>query len=1013
MTTNPLQPMRPGVLLWGAAALLLAGAALLLLPSPVAAQCAGGPPPNDCFSAAIPVATNTYSLTGSSNVGSTNEAGEPSPCCGAANSIWWSWTPTISGNAAVNTCGSNFDTVLAAFTGAAVNALTLLAVNDDSCGLQSTISFPCTAGTTYRIQVTGFGGSTGGVDIAMSCTPAPPPGCGYTIDTNAPYAFVDITGTGTGLPHGDDSAFDVPLPFPFTYCGVTYNSVRTSSNGYVCLGNTPGWSCTDWTPVSIPSTSNPRPAIFAYYTDLYASFCSSTTSASCTSWQIMGTAPNRVFVYMQKAVGFCCSASPNPVTLEIKLFETTNCFEVHYQAVTDPTGRRVVGGYQDATGTTGYTYADSQPGFVRTAQAWAACPFGAATDRFTFNEDQPAQSFDVTANDNGAGTSIWVASNTAPSKGTVSLTPNTGIMTYQPYPDLVGADSFQYTITNTAGMQATGRVEITINPVNDAPSFTGNPTPIHTRPSAGPYEGAGWASNVVAGPPSATDEAGQAIEFDLVVNTNPALFLAPPTVKRTGSSTATTPNDPPTSGTFGVLRFEPASQSGTARLCFVARDSGGTAPSTTVGLDPARTVNGVDVSAAQQCVVVHQNTPPVAYFESDSDISVPGQAIGFNSCPGTGAFCSHDLEGIIVDYLWDFGDGSVSRNLYPSHAYASPGTYTVRLTVTDDAGLTATMVRTIRVSWPDNSPVQDDQAGAETPPVALAGDDLLAISGDVVRIEGSQRGGNDMVTFQWLQTAGPQVTLENPNVATLSFVAPPAPDGPVQLQFALRVHQGAQASAPDYVVVTVRSANQVPIAKASEVLGTAGETVTLDASQSRDPDGDKLAYSWEQEGGTPVVLHDVNQAKATFTAPMEATQLTFRLRVFDGVAASEDIAIVYIQAIEAAPAGARMEFEVHPSSDGATVVFTAIGVGTATWDFGDGSPPTTGLRVEHQYATGSYDATMRIGDSRYVQHLEIAPAVQAPARADSAGLMWALAGAAALCVAGVVALVLLRRGPPA
>lgn len=40
----------------------------------------------------------------------------------------------------------------------------------------------------------------------------------------------------------------------------------------------------------------------------------------------------------------------------------------------------------------------------------------------------------------------------------------------------------------------------------------------------------------------------------------------------------------------------------------------------------------------------------------------------------------------IMSYLWDFGDGSISREAKPNHIYTNGGTYRVTLTVTDDAG---------------------------------------------------------------------------------------------------------------------------------------------------------------------------------------------------------------------------------------------------------------------------------------------------------------------------------------
>ncbi|WP_435359263.1 PKD domain-containing protein [Haloarchaeobius sp. DFWS5] len=74
-----------------------------------------------------------------------------------------------------------------------------------------------------------------------------------------------------------------------------------------------------------------------------------------------------------------------------------------------------------------------------------------------------------------------------------------------------------------------------------------------------------------------------------------------------------------------------------------------------------------------------------------------------------------DQDGSVVGYQWDFGDGSPNASVEnPSHAYDTPGTYTITLTVTDDDGATTTAstmvtVDRIRVAVVDDSGGYGDQ----------------------------------------------------------------------------------------------------------------------------------------------------------------------------------------------------------------------------------------------------------------------------------------------------------------
>ncbi len=145
-----------------------------LLPAP---GDAAAPPANDLFSSAAQITGTSGSLANGSNVGASPETGEPDhggDGLGPYASIWFSWTAPADSIITFDTFGSSFDTVLSAYTGTAVNSLTLIAQNDDAGqGSQSLTGFPATAGTTYYIAVDGFDVTeTGAVTLSWSTAPA-------------------------------------------------------------------------------------------------------------------------------------------------------------------------------------------------------------------------------------------------------------------------------------------------------------------------------------------------------------------------------------------------------------------------------------------------------------------------------------------------------------------------------------------------------------------------------------------------------------------------------------------------------------------------------------------------------------------------------------------------------------------------------------------------------------------------------------------------------------------------
>ncbi|RJS73446.1 PKD domain-containing protein, partial [Methanophagales archaeon] len=86
------------------------------------------------------------------------------------------------------------------------------------------------------------------------------------------------------------------------------------------------------------------------------------------------------------------------------------------------------------------------------------------------------------------------------------------------------------------------------------------------------------------------------------------------------------------------------------------------------------------------------NQPPVASFSYSPQNPVVNETITFNASAST------DPDGTIVSYEWDFGDGNTGSGEIVTHAYASKGSYIVKLKVTDDDGATGTETKVIDVS---------------------------------------------------------------------------------------------------------------------------------------------------------------------------------------------------------------------------------------------------------------------------------------------------------------------------
>jgi hypothetical protein len=129
-------------------------------------QCGPVPPSNDACANASWIAAGTL-VNGSTSL-ATNDGTASCGNAGSSPDVWYKYRPRTGGTVTVETCtGSNYDTVISAHTGAC-GSLTQIACNDDTCGLQSRITFNGVAGTTYYLRVAGYNGDVGDYGLRVT-----------------------------------------------------------------------------------------------------------------------------------------------------------------------------------------------------------------------------------------------------------------------------------------------------------------------------------------------------------------------------------------------------------------------------------------------------------------------------------------------------------------------------------------------------------------------------------------------------------------------------------------------------------------------------------------------------------------------------------------------------------------------------------------------------------------------------------------------------------------------------
>ncbi len=217
------------------------------------------------------------------------------------------------------------------------------------------------------------------------------------------------------------------------------------------------------------------------------------------------------------------------------------------------------------------------------------------------------------------------------------------------------------------------------------------------------------------------------------------------------------------------------------------------------------------------------------------------------------AATSSDVDGTIVSYGWDFGDGKVATGRTATNTYAAAGTYAVRLTVTDDDGATGTVTRQVTVPAAAVNQPPTAAFTATTSPLQVALDAATSTDAD-----------GTIAAYAWDFGDG---TTGTGAATTKTYAAA----GTYTVTLTVTDDDGATASTSQSVVVP-----GIPVNGAPNAVFTATASplqVALDASASTD-DGTIASYAWDFGDGTTgagVTATKTYAAAGTYTVVLTVT----------------------------------------------------------------------------------------------------------------------------------------------
>jgi uncharacterized repeat protein (TIGR01451 family) len=426
-------------------------------------------------------------------------------------------------------------------------------------------------------------------------------------------------------------------------------------------------------------------------------------------------------------------------------------------------------------------------------------------DSYSVNEDEVlavSNGSGVLANDTDAnGNTLSTSLVSGPANGVLVLYAN-GSFNYTPNADFFGNDSFVYRASDGLLTSADTSVTITVNPKNDAPSFTkGSDQAVFE--DCGPVAVNNWATALSVGP---ANESGQTLAFTVSTN-NPGLFAAQPAIDAAGK-----------------LTYTPAADAaGTANVTVQLQDDGGTAN------------GGTDSTGAQTFAIMVSpvNDAPLFTKGADQGVledcgaqTVSGWASGIaagsaNETGQTLSFTvSNDTPSLFTVQPAVAPNGTLSFTPAPD----KNGTAAVSIFLTDNGGTAnggndTSAVQTFQIVVTSANDAPSFVKGANQTVVAGTGPQTIA--GWASAISPGPYEGDQTVDFI-VSNSNNAIFLSQPTVSptgVLSFT--PSVNTPGTAVVTVQIHDdggilnsGVDTSAPQTFNVTVTPPNGAPVAVA-------------------------------------------------------------------------------------------------------------------------------------------------------------------------------------------------------